>query len=103
MTALVPVPRPESTGWTAFWGRDDIYYARHAGDRPGDPERWYRLGVADEGVPHLLPANWRRSTGEQRAIPQGSPARTMLVGTLGAGHEGTRCSVVRVPSSPRRA
>ncbi|HEY0994653.1 MAG TPA: hypothetical protein VGD77_01560 [Gemmatimonadaceae bacterium] len=102
MTALVPVPRPETTGWAAFWGRDDVYYARHAGSA-GEPDRWYRLGVADEGVPHLLPASWRRSTGEQRAVPAHGPTRTMLVGTLGAGHDGTRCSVVRVPSTQRRA
>ncbi|MHB0948536.1 MAG: hypothetical protein ACYC3Q_13855 [Gemmatimonadaceae bacterium] len=102
MTALVPVPRPETTGWTAFWGRDDVYYARHAG-HGSESDRWYRLGVADEGVPHLLPANWRRSTGEQRAVPANGPVKTMLVGTLGAGHDRTRCSVVRVPSTPRRA
>ena len=101
MTALVPVPRPESKGWTAFWGRDDVYYARHSGGSEAD--RWYRLGVADEGVPHLLPANWRRSSAEHRAVPANGPAKTMLVGTLGAGHDGHRCSVVRLPNSPRRA
>lgn len=96
LSALVPA----GTGtdrWTGFWGDDDRYYARcDVGTLA--LTRWYRLGVADGGMPRLQPPARRVVMRRKTPLATGAQrgAQTSMIMVRRPGHPGRCWSVVTV-------